>query len=174
MAQKEDPSYFGIPKPRGMRHPETMAVRGPYDSQSASGTPRTLGERIKMLRVQRGLTQVELGEALNTDQATVSLWERDRAKPSGPALGGVASYFRVTTQALETGKGLEASEVQAPAAARQGSSKQGPMGLSDPGPGAALAMDVRLQSEQRLEPMEAMGFLMKALKEGRSVWIVVD
>lgn len=157
-----------------MRHPEPMAVRGPYDSQSASGIPRTLGERIKMLRVQRGLTQVELAEALNTDQATVSLWERGRAKPSGPALGGVASYFGITARALETGEGLEAPEAQAPAAFRQGPSKHGPGGLPDAGPGAALAMDVRLQTEQRLEPMEAMGFLMKALKDGRSVWIVVD
>jgi len=128
-----------------------------------------------MLRVQRGLTQVELGEALNSDQATVSLWERDRAKPSGPALGGVASYFGTTVLALETGEGLEQRE--APAASfvstRTGP-KDGPMGLPDPGPGAALAMDVRRQTEQRLEPMEAMGFLMKALKEGRSVWIVAD
>lgn len=152
-----------------------MAVRGPYDSQSASGLPRTLGERIKMLRVQRRLTQVELGEALNSDQATVSLWERDRAKPSGPALGGVASFFGVTFQALETGEGLEAGEpsLSAPIPAER-VPKQGPLGLADPGPGAALAMDVRAQSEQRLEPMEAMGFLMKALKEGRSVWIVAD
>ncbi|WP_291272218.1 helix-turn-helix transcriptional regulator [Geothrix sp.] len=152
-----------------------MAVRGPYDSQSASGTPRSLGERIKMLRVQRGLTQVELGEALNSDQATVSLWERDRAKPSGPALAGVASYFSVTVQALETGEGLEAhSALDREATSQRHIPKQGPMGLSDPGPGAALAIDVRTQSEQRLEPMEAMGFLMKALKEGRSVWIVAD
>ena len=152
-----------------------MAVRGPYDSQSASGVPRTLGERIKMLRVQRRLTQVELGEALNTDQATVSLWERDRAKPSGPALAGVASYFGVTAQALETGEGLETGEERASAPAHPPRApKQGPMGLPDPGSGIALAMDVRTQSEQRLEPMEAMGFLMKALKEGRSVWIVAD
>jgi repressor LexA/putative transcriptional regulator len=157
-----------------MMHSETMAVRGPYDSQSAAGTPRTLGERIKMLRVQRGLTQVELGEALNSDQATVSLWERDRAKASGPALAGVASYFGVSVQVLETGEGLEVPADQAPTASSPRVPKQGPMGLSDPGPGAVLAMDVRVQSEQRLEPMEAMGFLMKALKEGRSVWIVVD
>jgi transcriptional regulator with XRE-family HTH domain len=156
-------------------HPESMAVRGPYDSQSASGTPRTLGERIKMLRVQRGLTQVELGEALNTDQATVSLWERDRAKPSGPALKGVASYFGTTVSALETGEGLGSASLEAPGARPLGwRAKEGPMGLPNPGPGAALAMDVRTQSEQRLEPMEAMGFLMKALKEGRSVWIVAD
>ncbi len=152
-----------------------MAIRGPYDCQSAAGTPRTLGERIKMLRVQRGLTQVELGEALNSDQATVSLWERDRAKPSGPALGGVAAYFGVTTQALETGEGLEVPEpTHLVRPQRQREPKPGPMGLADPGPGAALAMDVRTQVEKRLEPMEAMGFLMKALKEGRTVWMVVD
>lgn len=152
-----------------------MAVRGPYDSQSATAAPRTFGERIKMLRVQRGLTQVEVSEALNSDQATVSLWERDRAKPSGPALAGLASYFGVKVAALETGEGLvNLKGLAKEPLSTSGRSKNGPMGLADPGPGAALAMDVRLQSEQRLEPMEAMGFLMKALKEGRSVWIVVD
>lgn len=137
--------------------------------------PRTLGERIKMLRVQRGLTQVELGEALNSDQATVSLWERNRARPSGPALGGIASYFRVTVSALETGEGLETPEGQAPGATTTAAPpKRGPMDLPDPGSGSVLALDVRTQAQQRLEPMEAMGFLMKALKEGRSVWIVAD
>ena len=154
-----------------------MAIRGPYDSQSASGAPRTLGERIKLLRVLRGLTQVELGEALNSDQATVSLWERDRARPSGPALGGVASFFATSVQALETGEGLTLGVSPAtapPQGSAAGAAKLGPMGLPDPGPGATLAMDLRTQVEQRLEPMEAMGFLMKALREGRSVWIVTD
>jgi transcriptional regulator with XRE-family HTH domain len=128
-----------------------------------------------MLRVQRGLTQVELGEALNSDQATVSLWERDRAKPSGPALGGVAAFFGTSVLALETGEGLElAGDVQPSRHAPRTGDKEGPMGLPDPGPGGTLAMDVRRQTEQRLDPMEAMGFLMKALKEGRSVWIVAD
>ncbi len=128
-----------------------------------------------MLRVQRGLTQVEVSQALNSDQATVSLWERDRAKPSGPALAGLASYFRVTVTALETGEGLASAQVLTRVSlSNDGPPKHGPMGLADPGPGAALAMDVRTQTEQRLDPMAAMGFLMKALKEGRSVWIVAD
>lgn len=148
-----------------------MAIRGPYDSHSASGTPRTLGERLRRLRVLKGLTQMEMSQALNSDQATVSLWERDRAKPTGPALGGIAAFFGTTPEALETGLGFEVPELPPDAPAP---SRQGPMGLPDPGPGAALAMDLRAQSEQRLEPMEAMGFLMKALKEGRSVWIVAD
>lgn len=149
-----------------------MSVRGPYDSQSNSSKPRTLGERIKMFRVLRGLTQVELGEALNSDQATVSLWERDRAKPSGPALSGIASYFGTTPLALETGKGLALPDSDEPT--RRPAPGKGPLGLPDSTPGGALAMDLRLQSQQQLEPMEAMGFLMKALKEGRSVWIVAD
>lgn len=83
----------------------------------------------------------------------------------------MATFFGVSVQALETGEGLDTTSPQEPLGAP---AKQGPLGLSDPGPGAALAMDVRHQSEQRLEPMEAMSFLMKALKEGRFVWIVVD
>lgn len=151
-----------------------MGIRGPYDSHSASGTPRTLGERIKALRVLRGLTQVELGEALSTDQATISLWERDRAKPSGAAMAGVASYFGLTARVLESGEGFLLPESRGAAMPVRPPSEAGPLGLPDIAPGAALAMDLHTQSQQRLEPMEAMGFLMKALREGRSVWIVAE
>jgi len=127
-----------------------------------------------MLRVQRGMTHAELNEALKRHQATVPPRERDRAKPSGPALGGVASFFGTTVQALETGKGFEAAESAHRELRSPRGPKEGPLGLPDAGPGAVLAMDLRTTSEKRLEPMEAMAFLMKALKEGRSIWIVAD
>lgn len=150
-----------------------MAIRGPYDSASASGTPRTLGERIRMLRVQRGLTQVELGTALSTDQATISLWERDRAHPAGAAMAGIAAFFGTTAQALETGEGLSC---QVPSAhqGREPRERRTDFGLPEAQPGELLAMDLRVGSEGRMEAMEAMAFLMKAIKEGRSVWIVAD
>lgn len=148
-----------------------MAVRGPYESQSSSDTPRTLGERIKMLRIQRGLTQVEVGQALNTDQTMISLWERNKVKPSGAALAGIAAFFSLEVRTLETGEGLVLPEPQPPiVAAPRG--PRNPLALPDAGPGAVLAMDLETRTERRVEAMEAMGFLMKALKEGRSVWIV--
>jgi putative transcriptional regulator len=150
-----------------------MAVRGPYESDSSSDTPRTLGGRMKMLRIQRGLTQAELGEALNTDQTMISLWERGKVKPSGAALAGIAAFFGMHVRALETGEGLGVPVAQEPiATAPQAPGKRDSVTLPDVGPGAVLAMDLRTGAEQRLESMEAMGFLVKALKEGRTVWIV--
>lgn len=152
-----------------------MAARGPYDSDSSSDTPATLGARIKMLRIRRRLTQAELGQGLNTDQTMVSLWERGKARPSGAALAGVAAFFGVAVAALETGEGLgpeAAPEATAPQAS--GRAGRAPVALPDAGPGGVLAMDLRTRTEKRVETLEAMGFLMKVLKEGRSVWIVAE
>ena len=171
--QTRDSPYFGCTFREGWGILVSMAVRGPYESQSSSDRPRTLGERIKMLRIQRGLTQVEVGTALNTDQTMISLWERNKVKPSGAALAGIAAFFSLEARALEIGEGLEVPEPRAlPAPAPAAPRKPNPLALPDAGPGAVLAMDLEAQTERRVEAMEAMGFLMKALKEGRSVWIV--
>ena len=152
-----------------------MAVRGPYDSDSSSDAPSTMGARMKMLRIQRGLTQAEMGQALNTDQTMISLWERNKVRPSGAALSGVASFFGLDVRALETGEGLPMPvPVLANSAQPAGTGGRDAVALPDAGPGGVLAMDLRRRTEQRVEAMEAMGFLMKALKEGRSVWIVAE
>lgn len=152
-----------------------MAVRGPYDSDSAAEVPRTLGARLKMLRILRGMTQAEVSQALNTDQTVISLWERNKVRPSGAALAGVAAFFGVEVAALETGEGLPKPALPTdPGPAAAGTDLRTTLALPDAGAGAVLAMDLRRRTDQRVEPMEAMGFLMKALKEGRSVWIVAE
>ena len=43
---------------------------------------KTVGQRIKYLRKQSGITQKKLAETLYVSESTVSGWERDRAEPS--------------------------------------------------------------------------------------------
>ncbi len=40
-----------------------------------------LGEKLKMLRIDRGLTQSKMGKLLSVSQDTVSLWERSKSLP---------------------------------------------------------------------------------------------
>lgn len=40
--------------------------------------PDSVGHRIKTLRIQQGMTQEELAEALHTTKATISAYENDR------------------------------------------------------------------------------------------------
>ena len=42
----------------------------------------TFGEKVRFVRKQLGLTQVDLASALGVSFATVNRWENDRANPS--------------------------------------------------------------------------------------------
>lgn len=149
-----------------------MAVRGPYDSSSAHGSPRTLGERIKALRVLRQKTQAEVADALGSDQATVSLWERDRVRPAGASLAGIAAYFGTTVKALETGAGVPWSPAAAEPAEPTAPGLVTNLQLQALPPGGVRAVDLDTGETQSLDTMGAMTHLMAALKAGRRVWIV--
>ena len=41
-----------------------------------------IGERIKELRMELGLSQAKLGDALAVSQDTISLWEKSKALPN--------------------------------------------------------------------------------------------
>ena len=43
---------------------------------------KTIGQRIRYLRMRNGITQKELAKTLYVSESTVSGWERDRAEPS--------------------------------------------------------------------------------------------
>ena len=59
-----------------------------------------LNERIRELRVARGLTQVELAERLGVTKQSVSNWENDNIQPSIEMLVKLAHLFSVTTDYL--------------------------------------------------------------------------
>ena len=62
---------------------------------------KTIGQRIKELREQRGLTQDELGKLLGCAQTTVANWENQPERtPEKKIIAKLAQVFQVTVDYL--------------------------------------------------------------------------
>lgn len=59
-----------------------------------------LGNRIKKLRKDNGLTQVEFGNKLGVVKQTVSSWENGISSPNNETLANIASIFKVSVDEL--------------------------------------------------------------------------
>ncbi len=59
-----------------------------------------LGERMKRLRQQNGLNQVQFAAAMGVTKQCVSNWENDNVVPSIEMLVKIADYFKVSTDSL--------------------------------------------------------------------------
>ena len=59
-----------------------------------------LGSRIKELRKEFGLSQVELALRMEVTKQTISNWENENIQPSIDMLVGLANVFNVTTDYL--------------------------------------------------------------------------
>jgi len=59
-----------------------------------------LNERIRTLRLAKGISQVELGALLNVSKQSVSNWENDNIQPSIDMLEHIADVFNVSTDYL--------------------------------------------------------------------------
>ena len=59
-----------------------------------------LGSRIKELRKEFGLSQVELAMRMEVTKQTISNWENENIQPSIDMLVGLANVFNVTTDYL--------------------------------------------------------------------------
>ena len=59
-----------------------------------------LGTRIKELRKEFGLSQVELATRMEVTKQTISNWENENIQPSIDMLVGLANVFNVTTDYL--------------------------------------------------------------------------
>ena len=57
-------------------------------------------QRLKELRLKRGLTQAELASALNISNRTISMYEQSNSEPNVEILAKIADYFNVTTDFL--------------------------------------------------------------------------
>lgn len=53
------------------------------------------GEKLKELRLKKGMTQQQMAIALDTVQTTYSGWEKDKREPSYDKLKTIANYFDV-------------------------------------------------------------------------------
>ncbi len=59
-----------------------------------------LNEKIRTLRLARGISQVELARALSVTKQSVSNWENDNIQPSIEMLVKLAEYFSVSADYL--------------------------------------------------------------------------
>lgn len=59
-----------------------------------------LGERIKELRTENGLSQEKLAKCLNVTRVAVSKWETGDRQPNIDMLKKIADYFEVSTDFL--------------------------------------------------------------------------
>ncbi len=59
-----------------------------------------IGNQIKALRTQRGITQEDLAQQLGVSAQAVSKWERDAATPDIQLLPAISAYFGVTIDEL--------------------------------------------------------------------------
>ena len=51
------------------------------------------GERLKELREEKGISQMELSKATGLSQSAIARWELNKSEPTGSALITLAQYF---------------------------------------------------------------------------------
>ena len=56
-----------------------------------------IGDIIKSLRIERGMTQTELASLLFLSQDTISLWERNKSLPDVKSVIKLSKIFQVST-----------------------------------------------------------------------------
>ena len=83
-----------------------------------------LCDQIKKYRLQRGLTQEQLGEKLHVVRQTVSKWESGASVPDGDLLPQLAAVLEVSVSQLLEIEDTQLSEVQARLDALQAQQKR--------------------------------------------------
>lgn len=73
---------------------------------------RVLGQRIGILRRERGITQAELARRLGVSPSAMGMYEQGRRQPSGEILVALSEEFGVSTDFLLTGKMRTAADEQ--------------------------------------------------------------
>jgi transcriptional regulator with XRE-family HTH domain len=59
-----------------------------------------MNEKIKELRKEKGITQVELAKALGFSHSIVGFWESGERKPAFDAIIALAKFFEVSADYL--------------------------------------------------------------------------
>lgn len=57
-------------------------------------------ERLKELRIEKGLSQKQLSKEVNISQSALAYWETGERTPNAQAIITLAQYFGVTTDYL--------------------------------------------------------------------------
>lgn len=69
------------------------------------------GERLKNLRLEKKLTQKELGANLSLAESTISLYESAKREPDFETVKKIAAFFGVSTDYLLSGKTINGSKL---------------------------------------------------------------
>ncbi len=150
--------------------------RGPYSSGSSSEAPAHFHERLRWLRKERGLTQGEMAAALGCEQTMVSSWESGRTRPTAATLEALARFHGLPSQVIESGEGfLELATAAADKLRREATAARDAftVTLTPPLPGRIALLDQVTQVVGQEDASEAMNQILRALKKGRDVWVVV-
>ncbi|NLC77487.1 MAG: helix-turn-helix transcriptional regulator [Clostridia bacterium] len=59
-----------------------------------------LGQRLKRLRMQKGMTQEQLAEVIGISRSALSMYELNQREPDLSTLIAIADYFSVSTDYL--------------------------------------------------------------------------
>ena len=60
----------------------------------------SFGERLKELRQERNLSQVQLAKEVDVGKSIISLWEKNECEPTLSKLIALSEYFGVTIDYL--------------------------------------------------------------------------
>lgn len=76
-----------------------MSTRAAEDNEAASDAVK-VGRQIRRAREAKGMTQLELADAVEHKQSGVSGWENGHRIPNGLMLGRLADALDVTVDSL--------------------------------------------------------------------------
>jgi transcriptional regulator with XRE-family HTH domain len=151
-----------------------------YETQSPiPANPATLGERLRWLRKQRGLTQVELAEAIGCEQTMVSSWEGDRTRPTAATLLTLARFHHLPLEVVAGGEGFLGAAtaaletIRAKGHARTAKRAAAEVRLEPPPFGQVVMMDLAKDATTATDLADAQMQFLRAVQKGRDVWIVV-
>lgn len=74
----------------------------------------TFGEKLRILRKKRGISQLELAEKLEVSRQTLSKWENDDVLPDLTNAIKIAHFFHVSMDSLVMGDELQGTETVVP------------------------------------------------------------
>lgn len=72
----------------------------------------TLGERLRGLRAEKGVTQQQVAAAVGVNKSAVSFWELDINEPKATYIKKLADYFDVTCDYLLGAENEDGSKVR--------------------------------------------------------------
>ncbi len=61
---------------------------------------KEFGERLRFLRLEKGIGQIQLAKELDVGKSVISLWELGKCEPTLSKLISIAKFFGVTIDFL--------------------------------------------------------------------------